>query len=225
VKLVVIDYSERMKRTAIERLRRFVAHRPDLRYFVGEPHELPIAWAEARVVDGALHDASGPIDVKRVRAYAIVYANGEMVWAELGSLRAPAGTRYLESEGPMDGRRVTGDQLAADGRLLQVRHGPSPIFDDAEHHTTSLSNLSRETIIIESFSPASVERNAGRVVTVTLGRRYDREQFASWYGAPGGRIEPGATVRDPANWGQPDTMWVYVGVTASGEPVIAGAAR
>lgn len=214
-----------MQRVSVERLRRFVTHRPDLQYFVGVPYAAPIEWTAARIVDGALHDASGPIDVARLRACAIVYANGEMVWAELGRLRAPEGTRYLEPEGPIDGRRVTREQLAAGAQLLEVRHGRSPIFDEAEYHTTSLSNLSREAIIIESFSPAVVERSRGSTVAATLGRRYDREQFASWYRAPGGLIEPGATVRDPANWGQADTMWVYVGATASGQPVIVGATR
>lgn len=195
--------------------------RPDCQFWVGRAD----SWEPVRSVDGVLRYADGrPVAMSTIEAFAVAYPNGQLLDGEFGELGPPEGTRRVDHSWAGDDVIIPVAEFESAADVVRVEFDVSDVHpDDPIWYSTSLTNLAAEPIFVESFSPATLTSVLGMRQRLQIGRRYNADEFASWYGAPDARIDPGATVADHANWGETPIAWVYRCRRASGTRLLAGA--
>ncbi|WP_394488111.1 polymorphic toxin-type HINT domain-containing protein [Roseateles sp. BYS96W] len=188
-----------------------------------------IADADARWVrlvppPGQTHVTS--ISLTSIKSFYVTSHDGRLVhteWiakAEWPTL-PPDILRQLKQRLPARTTLGLGD-LESGKPFLDVRYGPRKRSGDLQHgYSTSVTNISRQRVKVLRFAGMRPDSGHWALANVT-GDFYTPSNFKEWYGLPGEWLEPGESVCDTGNWGQPPVLWAYYGVTDTGQHFVAG---
>lgn len=182
------------------------------------------AWAQVQAHEGSrlTLGAATTMAVDAVRAFVVVYANGEVLSSSVPPpTRLPAGTHFARPAAAGHDHRLSREQVARASTSVVVRFEPKHrrTPDGQRLYATTVANQGREPIRVTHFA-AYVEVGGGwQLRTITDGF-FTAEQFTEWYGAPAdGWIAPGGSVVDPENYGE--ALWVYYFETHLGQTGMA----
>jgi hypothetical protein len=207
------------------RLSKLIVQRPDYQIFVGVPFAAPKAWAAATCQgeDFLNVQGYGTLPVSDVRAFAVAYANGQLLDTEPCGLPLPENLSGLAPASRADSDFLRLDDLEPGKAYIQITYGPSATRQrDRSYYATALKNISTERIRVRRFAGYERSEEGWRLSTVTR-QFYSAEEFCEWYGLGSRKwIEPGQAVTDPNNYGSPPVLWAYYCESASGKQFVAG---
>jgi hypothetical protein len=165
----------------------------------------------------------GTTQIPDVRAFAVAYANRQLVDCELCGLPLPEGLHGLSPASRADSDVLRLDDLEAGKAFIQVRYAPSASRpQDQTYYATTLQNLSTERIRVLRFGGYRRSGKHWKLATVTR-QFYSADEFREWYGLGSAEwIEPGQAVTDPENYGSRPVLWAYYCESASGKPFVVG---
>jgi hypothetical protein len=202
-----------------------IVQRPDYRIFIGVPFATPKEWAVAtRQGNDSLEvKGYGTLRVSDVRAFAVAYANGQLLDLEACGLPLPDGLDGLSPSSRADSDVMRLDDLKPGRAYIQITYQPSATHPrDRSHYATTLKNISTERIRVHRFAGYAEQGDSWRLFTVTR-QFYSADEFREWYGFGSSNwIEPGQAVTDHNNYGSPPMLWAYYCESASGRQFIAG---
>lgn len=207
------------------RLGKLIAQRSDYQIFVGVPFANPKEWAVAtpQGTDSLSVKGYGSLPVSDVRAFAVAYANGQLVDLESCGLPLPQGLKGLFPSSRRDSDILHLDDLKPGEAYIQITYEPSVTRPrNRNYYATTLKNISTERIRVHRFAGYKRNGEGWKLSTVTR-QFYSAEEFREWYGLGSGNwIEPGQAVTDHNNYGSPPVLWAYYCESASGRQFITG---
>ncbi len=223
--LMNTHFSEPTWPTSVEhddRLRAYLQQFPEYRVMLRMPDRRgdASAWMEVVRVDGDILTTRESVSIAWPEAGSvlIVYPNGDILYAHGDCFPPPDGCRFLTYD--ETNIRVTYPQLDEGNAYLRVTYNRTPIPQKGQQlYSTTLTNISAEPIRVVRFCPMEPGRDA-----CVGGMVYTAEQFHAWYGMAEGQpwVEPGQSVSDDSNFGDPPILWAYFFETPSGKKMVAG---
>jgi hypothetical protein len=207
------------------RLRTLALENADYTIYIGMPADSPALWdAVSDVTDSTLSLQDGTVvPYSDVRAFAVVYANGQLVDAELEGLPLPPGTSGLSPSSETNDDILEAGDLVTGKDYIEINYGACPAHPNrSDHYSTTLTNISDEPIRVERFAGYAKTTTGWRLFTVT-NTFYSAEEFQEWYGLKNAEwIMPGASATDPNNYGARPVLWAYYCRSKSGKRFITG---
>lgn len=207
------------------RLRTLALENADYTIYIGVPADTPAMWeAVSDVTDSTLSLQDGTvIPYADVRAFAVLYSNGQLVDAEFEGLPLPPGVTGLTPSSETDDDILEADDLTVGKDYLQITFGACPAHPNSlDHYSTTLTNITDEPIRVEKFAGYSKTAIGWRLSTIT-NKFFSAEEFQEWYGLKNtGWIMPGESASDPNNYGSRPVLWAYYCRSESGKRFIAG---
>jgi hypothetical protein len=226
--LVAFAVSMKMRtdaRSPAGRLARLIVQRPDYLIFVGVPFATPKEWAPAtRQSEDSLNvQGYGTFRVSDVRAFAVAYANGQLLDSEPCGLPLPKTLDGLSPASQADSDVLRLDDLELGRVYIQITYEQSATHPrDRSYYATTLKNISTERIRVHRFAGYTRSGDRWRLFTITR-QFYSAHEFREWYGLGSSEwIEPGQVATDPNNYGSPPVLWAYYCESASGKQFVAG---
>jgi len=223
--IIVLRRRRVPRRPAGERLLAHARDRSDYRMHVGIPPAAPTGWIEVVAIDESRVQCSRArtIPLSEVTAFFVTYPRGTLV--EYHCPRAvpvPDWVHVEEPLGPPDQDRLIPDDLEEGHALVRVEFGKSTREPSSRrHYSTTLTNISGERIRVLKFG--GYTKHGGEFFLHTITNRFfSAMTFMEWYGQKNDWLEPGESVVDPNNYGDPPVLWAYYCETQSGRQFVAG---
>jgi hypothetical protein len=226
--IVVITVLRRRRipqRPAGERLLAHARDRSDYRMCVGIPPAAPTRWIEVVEVEQSTVRCwtAETIPLQEITAFFVTYPRGTLV--EYHCPRAIPVPDWVHVEGPSgppDQDRLTPHDLEEGRALVRVEFGRSTREPSSRrHYSTTLTNISGERIRVLKFG--GYTKHGGEFFLHTITNRFfSAMTFMEWYGQKNDWLEPGESVVDSNNYGDPPMLWAYYCETQSGRQFVAG---
>ncbi len=225
VVFVVKTKKKRHASTPTHRLSKLLNQRTDYLIFVGVPLGAPKEWTTAAYQGGDSLDVQGygALPISGVRAFAVAYANGQLLDAEPRGLPLPDGLTGLYPASQADSDELRLEELEPGKAYVQVTYGPSATRPrDRRYYATTLKNISNERIRVQRFGGYRRRWKGWKLSNATR-QFYSAEEFRQWYGLGSAEwIEPGQSAADPNNYGSPPVLWAYYCESESGQQFVVG---
>lgn len=228
--LVLIQFGRRStsgKSSVGVRLRSFALQRDDYTILVGVPLASPFEWQSVSdFTESELTLKNGSVvSYSDVRAFIVAYSNGQLVDSEQCGVPLPASLTGLSPSSAPEHDVIQVADLVQGEQFIQIEHGPSAAHpEDGNHYSTTLTNVTDESVRVDRFAGYAKTRNGWELSTVT-NKFYTADEFKVWYGlGVADWIAPGESVADPNNYGGRPMLWAYYCRTKSGQRFIAGKA-
>lgn len=205
-------------------LRSHLAEGRDYRVFVGVPLDDPTQWRKAQVTGQTLSLGGEQLDLTTIKAFLVVYANGEILSAQHEFFPLPEGVRFVEPSGQPKQDVLDVSLLEGGKKFVTITFGPSASKpNEPGHYSTTIRNTSGHKVRVTRFASFTKTGAEFRLNTLS-GDYFSADEFISWYGAPqDGWIAPNSTVADPNNYGGGNGYWVYYFEGENGKTFVAGA--
>jgi len=204
-----------------DRLKDHLASRDDYIVYISTNETGPPLWKKAiKYTASEITLKDQIVNYDDVQGFAVAYPNLQIMDQHPTYSILPDEITGLSLSKEQVSDVLTDKELITGNTIIAIKYGTSP-QESQGNYSTTLTNISNTKLKIVRFAGYTPVANEYQLSTVT-GKHYSAEEFKNWYDQKSEWLEPGQSVVDENNYGDPPSLWAYYFTTEDGKNLIAG---